>query len=1156
MTANNGYVFISFKSEEIDKAKEIQQYLEKEGYKCWRAPESLHNRGTQDYGNDIFEAIRNSACLFFVLSNRALCSDWVRKEVKYALEKCHKPIVPYVIDKIPAVKYDSDELMISLSLQKQILNEDLSNDYSVILSYLKQCVIQEEVGESHKDLFSSFKISEAEFDLLLSEADFWLEKVYAKLPTKGLKVSDNDTGMAQKSSDPIRELDAYLQSLPAAVNSAAVNLTSALCAIMGGFVEDKISKTAEIRASLFRLTFEKGKWFNQDLFSLVEPFAENGAPWACFMLSFRYYNPNAGQVSDNDTGQMAYRLLSNAVKDVDNPYAAILMGTCLQWGIGCRVSGIRALFWYNRALGLDEASQTVKCPTAYAYLGRLYDLHPVGIAHDEEMVEYYYKKGTEAHDMYAYYRYGDFWLDKKDMKVAAQDYFKAYALGSLPALAWLAYLVDDEEELAAVYNSKCLSQIITQVDYSQFKQISAMQAMAAFGDSKNKAGSVISYATSGILQKDPTCAQILGGVLIALNEINCEEALDSGSAGTTELLEFFTHELKGDDHAQATFIMKALECARKDEFRRANAPSSVSGYYSNASFPASPFWHALMTAHANEGPSCVRDYERFTPYKLLEAIRECSVPSGSALHTVKKAWAILRDLDFEKYDTDQIDAGYFSCVTQSNGVYGRERLLHFLDMIESLLDLVPELRIKWSQRMQDMKRTHCAVEHTSTPSEVNEIIHGYLADLFSDIEEVKSNSLELRIACRLNCAEKRISPPVFAVALDYFRLSYIWGSSTDSIHKMASLFLVNNGRLRDIHRTEGFIYLIRAALEKSIYMGEIDGVPLFLEMAMFGATVGQARVESNFESISEVDSTLFDLTLYDNNGADISKDLRKLEIAYAMMKIYLDKGLYDNARCEQKWGVASLYNPAKAVQWLARTSQLINNIMRQYKLYDSSCLNMTDEMVIANIKGIYREISCLRDELVKQGFRDTGEMDSIRQGSCDSNSERNMDECEKDEPPCLARIQKLDKKWVDKVKQAVNDINSQNPNLVLSFFPHVKLGEDTVHSVVSDDSTAIMLCQLPGDLDCEIRAKSGYECHYGVPEMAPGIVSLDFVTTLENIGSTLKRLEPDSTVELGIVANNKTCENLEEQLRLLGLDEAIHLFCYEHLADQLAEIYR
>ena len=125
MTVNSGYVFISYKSEEIDKAKEIQQYLEKEGYKCWRAPESLHNRGTQDYGNDIFEAIRNSACLLFVLSNRALCSDWVRKEVKYALEKCHKPIVPYVIDKIPAAKYDSDELMISLSLQKQILKQML-----------------------------------------------------------------------------------------------------------------------------------------------------------------------------------------------------------------------------------------------------------------------------------------------------------------------------------------------------------------------------------------------------------------------------------------------------------------------------------------------------------------------------------------------------------------------------------------------------------------------------------------------------------------------------------------------------------------------------------------------------------------------------------------------------------------------------------------------------------------------------------------------------------------------------------------------------------------------------------------------------------------------------------------------------------------------
>ena len=78
------YVFISYKSEDLDQAKKIQQYLEKEGYKCWRAPESLHNCGTQNLGVEIFEAIRNSACLLFVLSNRSLCSDWVRKEVRYA----------------------------------------------------------------------------------------------------------------------------------------------------------------------------------------------------------------------------------------------------------------------------------------------------------------------------------------------------------------------------------------------------------------------------------------------------------------------------------------------------------------------------------------------------------------------------------------------------------------------------------------------------------------------------------------------------------------------------------------------------------------------------------------------------------------------------------------------------------------------------------------------------------------------------------------------------------------------------------------------------------------------------------------------------------------------------------------------------------------
>ena len=84
MFTNSGYVFISYKSEEESKARELQDFLEGKGVKCWRAPDSLNMRGTQDYGNDIFQAIRDSSCLLFVLSNRALCSDWVRKEVKYA----------------------------------------------------------------------------------------------------------------------------------------------------------------------------------------------------------------------------------------------------------------------------------------------------------------------------------------------------------------------------------------------------------------------------------------------------------------------------------------------------------------------------------------------------------------------------------------------------------------------------------------------------------------------------------------------------------------------------------------------------------------------------------------------------------------------------------------------------------------------------------------------------------------------------------------------------------------------------------------------------------------------------------------------------------------------------------------------------------------
>ena len=139
MTANNGYVFISYKSEEKELADRIKSFLEQHGFKWWMAPDSLNQVGTQDYSDDIFSAIRGCCCLIFAVSPMALTSDWVKDEVRYADEICKKPVFPFVVSPIPEKVQKENSLFVRLMLRKQILNNDGSWDFEkVLIPYLNK----------------------------------------------------------------------------------------------------------------------------------------------------------------------------------------------------------------------------------------------------------------------------------------------------------------------------------------------------------------------------------------------------------------------------------------------------------------------------------------------------------------------------------------------------------------------------------------------------------------------------------------------------------------------------------------------------------------------------------------------------------------------------------------------------------------------------------------------------------------------------------------------------------------------------------------------------------------------------------------------------------------------------------------------------------
>ena len=93
-------VFISYKSECIETVKALVHTLESNGIRCWYAPRDLDRSGAgRDYDDEIIDAIKSSSALVCVLTDDALMSTWVKREVTQA-EKYDKFIIPYAISNL------------------------------------------------------------------------------------------------------------------------------------------------------------------------------------------------------------------------------------------------------------------------------------------------------------------------------------------------------------------------------------------------------------------------------------------------------------------------------------------------------------------------------------------------------------------------------------------------------------------------------------------------------------------------------------------------------------------------------------------------------------------------------------------------------------------------------------------------------------------------------------------------------------------------------------------------------------------------------------------------------------------------------------------------------------------------------------------------
>lgn len=93
----NGYVFISYSSKDVDYVTQITGALERAGINYWMAPDNIP--AGSNYAKEIPKAIKECTVFLLVFSENSQQSIWVEKEVDRAICE-HKEVLPVRIDDV------------------------------------------------------------------------------------------------------------------------------------------------------------------------------------------------------------------------------------------------------------------------------------------------------------------------------------------------------------------------------------------------------------------------------------------------------------------------------------------------------------------------------------------------------------------------------------------------------------------------------------------------------------------------------------------------------------------------------------------------------------------------------------------------------------------------------------------------------------------------------------------------------------------------------------------------------------------------------------------------------------------------------------------------------------------------------------------------
>ncbi|MBQ7546208.1 MAG: toll/interleukin-1 receptor domain-containing protein [Clostridia bacterium] len=127
-----GQVFISYSSKDRDTAKRIKEALEQAGFSCWMDKGSIPFGSS--YAAEIENAIRSCDAFVLILSDAAMHSKWVEKELDRA-ENHNKMVLPYVTE--PCELTDAFQYYLT-NVQMFLAYENRKQALSQLIDSLKQ----------------------------------------------------------------------------------------------------------------------------------------------------------------------------------------------------------------------------------------------------------------------------------------------------------------------------------------------------------------------------------------------------------------------------------------------------------------------------------------------------------------------------------------------------------------------------------------------------------------------------------------------------------------------------------------------------------------------------------------------------------------------------------------------------------------------------------------------------------------------------------------------------------------------------------------------------------------------------------------------------------------------------------------------------------